>query len=97
MFDLYKLTQSLFPEKGFHGGMVGLVRIAPVSKVDFGSIQIPCMSIQAPTFERDPGQEVFCAKCSVVTSLGFLSLVVMLRLEPRALHMLPLNSEQPQP
>lgn len=70
--------------------------IPPVSKAGFGSVKIPCMSTQDPTFERHPGQKGLCAKYSVATSLDFLSLVVIRRLEPRALHMLSLCSVQPE-
>lgn len=52
MFELYKLTQfSLFLEKIFHVHMLSLVMSAPVSKVGFGSVQIPCTSTQVQAKE----------------------------------------------
>lgn len=76
--------------------MLDHVVITPVSKAGFGSVKIPCTSTQDPTFERHPAQKGLCAKYSVATSLDFLSLVVIRRLEPRALHMLSLSSVQPE-
>lgn len=47
MFELYKLTQySLSLENIFHVNMLSLVMSAPVYKVGFGSVQIPCTSTQ---------------------------------------------------
>lgn len=41
--------------KGFGADMLDHVVITPVSKTGFGSVQIPCMSTQDPTFERYSG------------------------------------------
>lgn len=52
MFELYRLTQySLFLEEMLHVDMLSLVMNAPVSKVGFGSMQIPCMSTQVQAKE----------------------------------------------
>lgn len=52
MFELYRLTQySLFLEEMFQVDMLSLVMSAPVSKVGFGSVQIPCMSTQVQAKE----------------------------------------------
>lgn len=54
--------------KGFQVDMLDPVGITPVSKIGFGSMQIPCTSTQDPTSERHLGQEVLCAKYSVVAA-----------------------------
>lgn len=57
--------------KGFQADKLDPVGITTVSKTGFGSVQIPCTSTQDPTSERHPGQEVLCAKYSVVTAWPF--------------------------